>query len=121
MGLPDIVIEFSKKAVAAIQSGTLGVVGIILKDAKNQGAMILRGVDEIPDGESAFSAENTAYIQRAFTGAPTKVIIYTLPQDAENYNAAFKYFGTQKVNYIVGAPDITADEAKTFCYWEAHW
>ena len=26
MGLPDIVIEFSKKAVAAIQSGTLGVV-----------------------------------------------------------------------------------------------
>lgn len=117
MGLPDIVIEFSKKAIAAIQSGTLGVVGIILKDAKNNGAMILRGVDEIPDGESAFSAENTAYIQRAFTGAPTKVIIYTLPQDAENYNEAFKYFGTQKVNYIVGAPDITADEAKTFATW----
>lgn len=117
MGLPDIVIEFSKKAVAAIQSGTLGVVGIILKDAKNNGAMILRGVDEIPEGTSAFSEANTAYIQRAFIGAPTKVIIYTLPQDAENYNAAFKYFGTQKVNYIVGAPDITADEAKTFATW----
>ena len=50
MGLPDIVIEFSRKAVAAIQNGTLGVVGIILKDAKNNGAMILRGVDEIPYG-----------------------------------------------------------------------
>ena len=31
MGLPDIVIEFSKKAIVAIQSGTLGVVGTILK------------------------------------------------------------------------------------------
>ena len=34
MGLPDIIIEFSKKAVTSIQLGTLGVVGIILKDAK---------------------------------------------------------------------------------------
>lgn len=117
MGLPDIVIEFSKKAVAAIQSGTLGVVGIILKDAKNQGAMILRGIDEIPEGESAFGEANTAYIQRAFTGAPTKVIIYTLPQDAESYSEAFKYFGTQKVNYLVGAPDISEEEAKTFATW----
>lgn len=119
MGLPDIVIEFSKKAVAAIQSGTLGVVGIILKDTKNHGAMILRGVDEVPDGESAFTEANTAYIQRAFAGAPTKVIIYTLPQDAENYNEAFKYFGAQKVNYMVGAPDISAEEAKLFATWIA--
>ena len=117
MGLPDIVIEFSRKAVAAIQSGTLGVVGIILKDDKNNGAMILRGVDEIPTGESAFSAANTAYIQRAFIGAPTKVIIYTLPKDAEDYNAAFKYFATQRVHYMVGAPDISTDEAKLFATW----
>ena len=117
MGLPDIVIEFSRKAVAAIQSGTLGVVGIILKDAKNHGAMILRGVDEIPTGDSAFSAANTAYIQRAFIGAPTKVIIYTLPQDAANYNEAFKYFATQRVHYMVGAPDISTEEAKLFATW----
>lgn len=117
MGLPDIVIEFSKKAVAAIQSGTLGVVGIILKDDKNNGAMILRGVDEIPEGDSAFSDTNTAYIQRAFIGTPTKVIIYTLPKDAESYTEAFKYFATQKINYIVGAPDISDVEAKLFATW----
>ena len=40
MGLPDIVIEFSKKAVVAIQSGALGLVGIILKDAKNISALL---------------------------------------------------------------------------------
>ena len=78
MGLPDIVIEFSKKAVTAIQSGALGIVGVILKDEKNSGAMILRGIDEIPTGDSAFSAENTAYLERAFMGAPTKVIVYTI-------------------------------------------
>lgn len=117
MGLPDIVIEFSRKAVTAIQSGILGVVGVILKDAKNNGAMILRGVDEIPTGESAFSAANTAYLQRAFMGAPTKVIVYTLPAEAEDYNEAFKYFATQKVNYMVGAPDISTEEAKLFATW----
>ena len=29
MGLPDIVIEFSKKAVTATQSGALGIVGMV--------------------------------------------------------------------------------------------
>lgn len=117
MGLPDIVIEFSRKAAVAIQSGTLGVVGIILKDAKNNGAMVLRGIDEIPDGESAFSEANTAYITRAFTGTPGKVIIYTLPEEAENYNEAFKFFATQKVNYLVGAPDINTTEAEAMATW----
>lgn len=104
MGLPDIVIEFSKKAVTAIQSGALGIVGVILKDEKNSGAMILRGIDEIPTGDSAFSAENTAYLERAFMGAPTKVIVYTMAKAAEDYNEAFKYFASHKVNYLVGAP-----------------
>lgn len=119
MGLPDIVIEFSKKAVVAIQSGALGIVGIILKDAKNNGAMVLRGIDEIPTGENAFSDANTAYIERAFKGAPSKVIIYTLPQDAENYTEAFKYFSTVKVNYLCGAPDISSAEAEAFVTWIA--
>lgn len=117
MGLPDIIIEFSRKAVTAIQSGALGVVGIILKDAKNAGAMVLRGIDEIPTGASAFTEANTAYIERAFLGAPSKVIIYTLPADATDYAEAFKYFATQKVNYLVGAPDITPELATAMATW----
>ena len=91
MGLPDIIIEFSKKAVTAIQNGSTGIVGIMLKDAKNKGAMVLRSVDEIPTGDSAFSAENTAYIERAFIGSPSKVIIYTMDTTAESYDEATKY------------------------------
>lgn len=119
MGLPDIIIEFSKKAVTAIQMGTLGVVGIILKDAKNAGAMVLRGVDDIPTGDSAFNEANTAYIERAFLGTPSKVIVYTLTEDAEDYKEAFKFFATQKVNYLAGAPDISADEATAMATWIA--
>ena len=117
MGLPDIIIEFSKKAVTAIQLGTLGVVGIIIKDANNAGAMVLRGVDDIPTGDSAFSEANTAYIERAFLGKPSKVIVYTLPTGVTDYAEAFKYFATQKVNYLVGAPDMTAEQATLFATW----
>lgn len=117
MGLPDILIEFSKKAVVAIQSGALGIVGIMLKDAKNNGAMILRSNEEIPTGDSAFSATNTSYIERTFAGAPSKVIIFTMPEDAENYNEAKKYFANVKVNYLVGAPDISKVEAEDLVTW----
>lgn len=117
MGLPDIIIEFSKKAVTAIQTGINGVVGIILKDAKNAGAMVLRGVDDIPTGDNAFSEANTAYIERAFLGAPSKVIVYTLGTDATDYTEAFKFFATQKVNYLVGAPDITEGQATAMATW----
>ena len=114
MGLPDIIIEFSKKAVTAIQMGVTGVVGIIIKDSSNNGAHVLRGIDEIPAG---FTEANTAYIERAFLGAPSKVIVYALPASADDYTDAFKYFATQKVNYIVGAPDITTGEATTMATW----
>lgn len=119
MGLPDIVIEFSKKAVTAIQSGALGIVGVIVKDSANRGATVLRGIDDIPTGDKAFSKANTAYIERAFMGAPSKVIVYSLPTDAENYSEAFKYFSTTKVHYLCGAPDMTSAEAEAFVTWIA--
>lgn len=48
MGLPDIVIEFTKKAVSTIAVGTGGLVGIIIKDAKSNGSHVLKSVDSIP-------------------------------------------------------------------------
>lgn len=122
MGLPDIVIEFSKKAVAAIQNGTLGVVGVILVDEHNTGALILRGVDEIPTGASAFSTANTAYLERCFMGTPSKVIVYTLPEPdegetIESYDEAFRFFASQKINYLVAPPDVTSTLATSVATW----
>lgn len=117
MGLPDIIITFAKKAVTAIKGGTLGVVGIILKDTKNAGAMVLKSIDDIPTGTSAFSADNTSYIERAFMGAPSKVIVYTVGNDADELVNALKFFATQKINYLVGAPDLTQEEAQVIATW----
>ena len=68
---------------------------------------MLRSVDEIPTGDSAFSAENTAYIERAFIGSPSKVIIYTMDTTAESYDEATKYFATQKGKLHCRSPDLT--------------
>lgn len=117
MGLPDIIITFAKKAVTAIKGGTLGVVGIILKDDKNAGAMVLKGIDDIPAGTSAFSTANKSYIERAFMGAPSKVIVYTLAKDATDFTEAFKFFATQKIHYLVGTPDLSAEDATKIATW----
>ena len=114
MGLPNIVIEFIKKAVQAIQIGAGGVVGIILRDGVHNGALIIKGIDEIP---TDFSKENQEYIERAFVGEPKKVIVYTIPKEAENYSEATKYFATINVNYLVGAPDISSEEANFLATW----
>ena len=114
MGLPNIVIDFIKKAVQAIQIGSGGIVGIILKDGVHNGALIIKGVDEIP---TDFTKDNQEYIMRAFVGEPKKVIVYTLPVDAENYAEALKYFAVTKVNYLVGAPDINPEEATYLATW----
>lgn len=114
MGLPSIVIEFVKKAVQSIQIGAGGVVGIILKDDVHNGALIIKGVDEIP---TDFSKENQEYIQRAFKGSPKKVIVYTLPTDAENLAEATKYFSVTPVNYVVGDPNISPEDAEFLATW----
>lgn len=101
MGLPDIVIEFSRKAVVAIKNGTLGVVGLIVRDSKNLGAMVLKSVDDIPTGDSAFRSHIDEFIKNAFLGTPSKVIVYTIDEYTdEKFSEALKFFSTQKVNYI---------------------
>lgn len=114
MGLPDIVIEFTKKAIATISVGTGGLVGIIVKDAKSNGSHVLKSVDSIP---SDLSADNKAYIERAFLGAPKAVHVFVLPAAAEDYTAAYKYFANKRINYICGDPAITPELATNLSTW----
>ena len=119
MGLPDIVIEFSKKAVTAIKNGTTGVVGLIVYESTREGVTILNRVEDIPTGTSAFSEENTTFIRNAFLGAPSKVIVYAIrnKMNAVNdsatphyLNKAITFFSTQKVNYIASnAFEVSAE------------
>lgn len=114
MGLPDIVIEFTKKAITAIQVGTNGLVGIIVKDANSNGAFVLKSVDSIP---TELSADNKAYIERAFLGTPKAVHVYVLPAEADSYADAYKYFANKRINYICGDPAITTEVTTNLATW----
>lgn len=114
MGLPDIVIEFTKTAVATIEVGTNGLVGLIVKDAASNGSHVLKSVDAIP---ADLSADNKAYIERAFLGTPLAVHVYVLPDDADSYAEAYKYFATKKINYLCGDPAITSELATNLATW----
>lgn len=114
MGLPDIMIEFVKKAITAISIGTGGVVGIIIKDSKWNGSHVLKSVEAISE---ELSAANKAYVERAFLGTPNAVHVYVLPADATAYTDAFKYFANKKINYLCGDPEITTEQATTLATW----
>ena len=82
MGLPNINISFQNTAITAIQRSEKGIVALIIKDSKGNGAHILTNATQIP---TTLGAANQAYLQRAFLGyvnPPRKVIVYVLPAAA---------------------------------------
>jgi hypothetical protein len=117
MGLPSIIIKFKTAAITAIQRGQRGVIALILKDSTNQGAKVLNSIKDIP---GTLSADNKAYIERAFIGGirvPRQVILFVLPAAADNYTDAYNYFETVKFNYLACPPDVTAGLAGTTATW----
>lgn len=73
MGLPDIVIEFKKKATSAIIRSERGVVLLLLKDATKQ--QTITSYASIRDvNKEDWTQENLKYLKLAFLGNPAEVI-----------------------------------------------
>ena len=118
-GLPNINISFTSAAATAIVRSQKGIVGIILRDAAENGAHVLTGVSQIP---AALGTDNKVYITRAFLGyvnPPRKVIVFVEPDDATTLTEGLAYFATQVFDYLVGPPDISADECAAVVAWIA--
>ena len=116
MGLPNINIEFKTAGITAITRSQKGVVALLIKETTKAGAYRLTSVTDIPTG---FTAENKAYIERAFTGyqtPPKAVIVYALSAE-EEVSEGLKYFATQKFDYICGTPDCDGSQANTIATW----
>ncbi|AFM02377.1 Phage tail sheath protein [Desulfitobacterium dehalogenans ATCC 51507] len=121
MGLPNINIKFKTTAAAAIKRSQKGIVAIILKDAAQtaQGMHVLTNVTQIP---ATLGTLNKDYISRTFLGyvhPPRKVLVYVLPDTAENLAAALSHLATQTFDYVVGPPDCTAAQATEITSWVA--
>lgn len=108
MGLPNILIEFKTKASTAIKRGERGVVAVIVIDTPI-GVSKLEDITQIPSG---LTADNTAYIERAFLGGinPVNGVVLIVTDTIANGLATLE---TQKFDYVVGPHDISSADAIT--------
>ena len=117
MGLPNIIIDFKTMGISAIKRGDRGIVAVIIKDNGKTGAFVMDSINDIPE---ALSADNKAYIQRAFIGAssvPKKVTAFALEETATEYTDALIFFAAEKFDYLVCPPDVTNELANTVATW----
>ena len=74
IGLPSLIVEFKQKASTAIQRGNTGIVALVLRDSKDQGLHMIKGVYDMPVN---LSEDNKKYINLTLLGnvtAPSKVV-----------------------------------------------
>lgn len=116
MGLPKIIIEFITKAVNAILRSSRGVVAIIVKDSTDESfdTKIYTSISEIDEAD--WTPANKDYIEKAFLGTPSKVIVERIAAGAANYNAALDRLKNKKWNYLA-IPGLVAGDVATIAAW----
>jgi len=120
MGLPNINITFQALANSAVQRLARGAVGLILRDVEDNGACVLTRASQVASELPMLGVENQQYIQRAFLGyvtGPSKVIVYVLPDTADDLKEALAYMATQTVSYLAGPPDIGDGDINEIAAW----
>ena len=106
MGLPNILISFKTKASTAIKRGNRGTVAVLVIDEPT-GVTNLEDVTKVP---ATLTAENKAYVGRAFLGgqnAVKNVVLIVSDTVANGLNV----LETLKFDYVVGPHDISSLDA----------
>lgn len=107
MGLPNILIEFKKKADTAIRRGERGIVAVLVIDSI-VGITKLKDKSDIPSG---LNAANKAYAERAFMGGenPVKHVWLVVSDSIDNGLAALEPY---RFDYLACPPDISSEDAQ---------
>ena len=116
MGLPEINIEFQSLAVSAVQRSQRGVVALILKDDTDDSfdTKEYRTITEINTDD--WTEANKDYIEKAFLGVPSKIIVERLDTTADNYNDALTRLASKKFNYL-SIPGLAEGDVATVSTW----
>lgn len=121
IGLPSLTITFQAAAQAAANRSKRGYVGVFVRDTQAQGVHQLSSAALIP-GE--LGEDNQAYLARAFEGSDrggpsrvTAVVIATGTTDTTALAAGLKSIEGMSLDYIVGPPDVTAQEKTLLEEW----
>ena len=100
IGLPDINIIFTQKAVTAVQRSERGVLCVIMQDAKQETGIkkfiYKRGADVVKDD---YSTENYTALMRAFDVAVNKVYVLRC-KPATEFADVVKELDKIKFNYV---------------------
>lgn len=114
MGLPQINIEFNSLAVSAVQRSQRGIVALILADNTDTFDSIeYKTVTDIKSDN--WTEENKAYIEQAFLGTPSKVIVERI-DDFEGINDALNRLSFKTFNYLA-VPTIESADVTTVSSW----
>lgn len=114
MGLPQINIEFNSLASTAVQRSQRGIVALILADDTGSFDSIeYKSITEIKSED--WTVESKVYIEQAFLGAPSKVIVERI-DDFEGINDALGRLSFKTFNYLA-VPTIESADVTTVSSW----
>lgn len=110
LGLPSISVKFIQEGISAIQRGSRGIVGMIVKETSAIDPVTIANVTDIPEG---VSADNKQLITNALIGntnAPLKLELYVISGEM-TLTEALNYFENTKFDYLCYPAAV--DEDKT--------
>ena len=110
LGLPSISVKFIQEGISAIQRGSRGIVGMIVKESASINPVTIANVTDIPEG---VSADNKQLITNALIGntnAPLKLELYVISGEM-TLTEALNYFENTKFDYLCYPAAV--DEDKT--------
>lgn len=115
MGLPEILINFTKDAVSAITRSENGIVCIVVKD-DTKTTFTTKTYLYSTDVETAdYTTENLKAIQSAFLGTPLKVIVVRIATTA-TFADATTILNTLKYNWLCFVDNSTGEQQAVATY-----
>lgn len=111
-GLPSFSMIFIELAATAIARSARGIVGIIMKDDTDQSFNKKAYYSAADVKEVEWGEKNYKILKRlVFKGAPFKVLVYRLNEDATDLKPALEYFKRAEPNYMAYPGGTTLEHA----------
>ncbi|MBC6681317.1 phage tail sheath subtilisin-like domain-containing protein [Zhenpiania hominis] len=118
MGLPAMNIIFTAAAIDSVRRSDRGAIGMIVKDAVPEtNPVTIHKVSDIPGTLSESVQEQVRLALKGYVSAPSKVVLYVLESEAEDYTDALDYFSIYKVNWICCPTAETDGQAQAVATW----
>lgn len=115
MGLPEIDINFTQKAVSAIDRSARGIVAIVVRDSTAETPTVASYRYETDIKSGAYSEDNLTAVKRAFIISPTKVYVIKVGASDE-FSAVTAQLDKLKYNYVCCATSTAADQQALATY-----